>query len=72
MRYGLISKSKLLEEVRKRSYSVKSLALIESMPECDAIPVKFIKDKIRIAKDCEIRFTEAEILANLIAEWREY
>ena len=66
MRYGYINKYKLIEEIKKRSYSPKSLSLIIEFPEVDAVPVSFIRRCIRMAEG-----RDQEVLVNMLAEWRE-
>ena len=66
MRYGYISKGKLLQELKKRSYSPSSMTLISEFPEVDAVPVSFIRRCIRMAEG-----RDQEVLVNMLAEWRE-
>lgn len=44
----LIDKEKLLEDLKQKRYSKRSLELIESQPEVKAIPIEWIKKYLDI------------------------
>lgn len=66
----LIDKDKFLKEVKQRHYTPSSIKLIESQKEVDAIPIKYIKNKIKKYTG-KISQQKISILLTLIDDWRK-
>ena len=65
----LIDKEKLLEDLKSKRYSKRSLELIENQPEVKAIPVKWIEDYIAGYIPGNNPSGEVEYM---LEDWKEY
>lgn len=66
----LIDKEKLIEEVRKRSYSASSIKLIEDQPAVKAIPLNWIIDW-QISPKYKTKNREKVYVWEMLEDWRD-
>ena len=69
----LIDKEKLLKDLKQKRYSKRSLELIESQPEIEAIPIEWM-EKWEIDHEHELYFRSERpkyIIQRLINEWEK-